>query len=120
VYVWAVEQDELSKRSIPADETGQDVFIPWVLSQQPTGKESRTRANGANPKIAAGQLVFNRYYHMFAHGELAELVRKAAGELGLHVGSRDDSPEQNIRGLEIVQDGWERSNYFVELRRWER
>lgn len=121
IYVWAIQQDELSKRSIPLDQTGQDVFVPWVLSQQ-TGKG--TRESGMNavvhelaPATTPSPPVFNRYYHMFAHGELGDLVSKAASELGLYIGSRD---EQNTRGLEIVQDGWERSNYFVELRCWER
>jgi tRNA (uracil-5-)-methyltransferase TRM9 len=117
VYVWAIEQDELSKRSIAVNETGQDVFVPWVLSEPRTNGTNR---HDLEPATTGEQLVFNRYYHMFAHGELTELVRKAARELGLHVGTRDDGSERKVRGLEIVQDGWERSNYFVELRCWER
>ena len=37
IYVWAVEQDELSKRHIPIEQTanvGVDVFVPWVLSNK--------------------------------------------------------------------------------------
>ncbi|KAJ7273584.1 hypothetical protein B0H12DRAFT_1199938 [Mycena haematopus] len=98
IYVWAVRQDELSKRRIPSGSsgTGQDVFVPWVQSDE----------------------VFNRYYHMFDDGELARLVTLAAEELGLVVGPpRADS--LNLKGVEIVQDGWERSNHYVELRRWQ-
>jgi len=58
--------------------------------------------------------VFNRYYHMFAKGELVGLVDEAAQDLGLHIGHKVDGN----RGVEIVQDGWERSNYYVELRLW--
>jgi len=68
--------------------------------------------------------VFNRYYHMFAEGELSELVRSAASDLGIHIGP---FPDQTVgsgsgrggRGLHIVQNGWERSNYYVELRCWQ-
>jgi len=62
---------------------------------------------------------------MFAEGELAELVRNAANDLRLHIGPFVEGMVDNgggieiRRGLEIVQDGWEKSNYYVELRRWE-
>ena len=62
--------------------------------------------------------VFNRYYHMFAKGELAELVNDAARGLGLQVGRQPAGNKTRDAGIEIVQDGWERSNYYVELRRW--
>ncbi|KAJ7105766.1 S-adenosyl-L-methionine-dependent methyltransferase [Mycena crocata] len=91
IYVWAVRQDEQSKRAIPAE---QDVFVPWVLS---------------------GDEVVKRYYHMFTDGELGGLVAGAAREMGLAVG-----PAGSGEGVEVVQDGWERSNHYVELRRWQR
>lgn len=85
IYVWAIEQDSLSKRNIPVDgvpsNDGQDVFVPW------------TTADGK---------VYNRYYHMFAQGELSALVQQAADEVG--------------ERISVVQDGWERSNYYVEVR----
>jgi len=100
IYVWATRQDELSKRSIPTSSSGegQDVFVPWVLSDDKTQ-------------------VYNRYYHMFDEGELAGLVALAAQELGLVIGP-PGSPG-SLKGVEIVQDGWERSNHYVELRRWQ-
>ncbi|KAJ6630620.1 S-adenosyl-L-methionine-dependent methyltransferase [Mycena sp. CBHHK59/15] len=106
IYVWAVRQDEQSKRTIPTNptssETGQDVFVPWVLSDGP----------------ADDRQVFNRYYHMFDEGELASLVNVAATELGLSVGCSSDST--SLKGVEIVQNGWERSNHYVKLRRWQK
>jgi len=120
IYVWAIEQDELSKRSIPQSEgrpvRGEDVFVPWVMSKE---LESKSKGKGASNQDAvpheASPQVFNRYYHMFARGELTDLVHEAAEGLSMHVGSpKDDATE----GIEIVQDGWERSNYYVELRRW--
>lgn len=114
IYVWAVEQDPLSKRSLPAETQtsgpGQDVFVPWVLSKEVTASPAPDRTHEP--------VVLNRYYHFFSKGELASLVCDAAGGLGLHVGSPADL-EGTIKGVEIVQDGWERSNYYVELRRWQ-
>jgi tRNA (uracil-5-)-methyltransferase TRM9 len=112
IYVWAIEQDELSKRKVPVEDDpeangkGKDVMVPWVLSKT-IGKPS---PDASLPEV------FNRYYHMFAKGELKALASEAAEDLGLFVGSRESS--SSTHGVEIVQDGWERSNYYVELRRW--
>lgn len=113
---------------------GQDVFVPWVLtSQTPKAKtkarskdgdripghseisESQREAGRGQPKV------FNRYYHMFAKGELATLVHEAAESLGLEVGPKPEGTAGGGRrtGLTIVEDGWERSNYYVEFRRWQ-
>lgn len=62
--------------------------------------------------------VFNRYYHMFSKGELYELTVTAAKGLGLAIG--DESEFSAGPGIEIVQSGWERSNYYIEIRRWKR
>ncbi|KAI8998575.1 S-adenosyl-L-methionine-dependent methyltransferase [Trametes punicea] len=147
IYVWAIEQDELSKRSIPVGSSeagssktgsltargkGQDVFVPWVLAQ-PIGSQPKARRKGrpvdqsdmaeatieddATPNCPpTAPRVFDRYYHMFAKGELTELVTEAAVDMGLQIGEPDG--KSGVSGLQIVQDGWERSNYFVELRRW--
>ncbi|KAI0362187.1 S-adenosyl-L-methionine-dependent methyltransferase [Trametes cingulata] len=150
IYVWAIEQDELSKRSIPgapgsaspepearcSTGKGQDVFVPWVLAQ-PAEPKSKARRKGKTDSQTAQEetgtregtppaapKVYDRYYHMFAKGELNELVIEAAEELGLQVGEpgAGDGPPRSgeavVYGLQIVQDGWERSNYYVELRRW--
>ncbi|KAI0093879.1 hypothetical protein BDY19DRAFT_989408 [Irpex rosettiformis] len=133
IYVWAIEQDDLSKRSIPQSQeyqiAGQDVFVPWVVAkgqlQQKSlsnvEQECRTDPSECEEIKAQEQTspppVFNRYYHMFAKGELTRLVHDAADELRLSIGSKADNTMG--AGVEIVQDGWERSNYYVELRRWE-
>ncbi|TFK43003.1 hypothetical protein BDQ12DRAFT_677164 [Crucibulum laeve] len=114
IYVWAIEQDELSKRQIPTanteaqTSTGKDVVVPWVKQSA-----SNKSTPGQEPQV------FNRYYHMFAKGELAGIVLDAAWEMGLKVGPKPDDTTEHREGIEIVQDGWERSNYYVELRRWE-
>jgi tRNA (uracil-5-)-methyltransferase TRM9 len=130
VYVWAIEQDELSKRAIPRGSgeitVGEDVFVPWVMSKELQGTAKQKAASQSpdiwestpQPSVQSDKhpQVFNRYYHMFAHGELTKLVMEAASELGLRVGPPSSGAMQ---GIEIVQDSWERSNYYVELRRWQ-
>jgi tRNA (uracil-5-)-methyltransferase TRM9 len=104
---------------------GQDVFVPWVFATQKT-KRQRHATTKKDQSVAQTTTevesteepgeVFNRYYHMFSEGELYELTRSAVQELGLAVGNESDvSADQ---GVEIVQCGWERSNYYVEIRRW--
>lgn len=130
IYVWAVEQDGLSKRAIPRgiSETnhGEDVFVPWVLSKdaqgnpkQPKEENSETQESllhRQETKTRVAPQIFNRYYHMFARGELTELVTAAASSMELQVGPPGPSA---TRGIEVVHGGWERSNYYVELRRWQ-
>ena len=110
IYVWAIQQDELSKRKVVSNEvsvTGVDVVVPWVLSKG-LSKTAESELDQTKHEV------FNRYYHMFAKGELRDLVEEAAKECDLHIGSE----KNGCRGVEIVQDGWERSNYYVELRMW--
>ncbi|KAF5391401.1 hypothetical protein D9757_001977 [Collybiopsis confluens] len=140
IYVWAVDQDEFSKREIPPDkhtgtavtanrrQDGADVFVPWVFA--PSALKTDKSTYQYNPQAETNEnatnehRVFNRYYHMFAKGELRRLVENAAEEMGLVISGT--GPEKNTmakvkrgqRGIEFVQDGWERSNYYVEVRRW--
>ena len=60
---------------------------------------------------------------MFAKDELGQLVRLAAQGMGLKVGPPPMNQVEgidNAEGFEIVANGWERSNYYIELRRWQR
>lgn len=136
IYVWAIEQDEQSKRIIPVSAReglcadadadgkryssghGQDVFVPWVLSSDNARpKMPRTEQSQNVPPDA-----IRRYYHMFSKDELRELVRSTAQELGLKVGPppSNEAKVKGTEGVEIVVSGWERSNYYIELRRWQR
>jgi len=130
IYVWAIEQDEKSKRVIPvpareglyadadgerfSSGQGQDVFVPWVLC-----------SDNARPKVQSQNVppdAIRRYYHMFSKDELRGLVHSATQELGLKVGPRpsNETEVKCTEGVEIVVSGWERSNYYIELRRWQR
>jgi len=134
IYVWAIEQDEQSKRIIPvppregpyadadgerySNGHGQDVFVPWVLSSDNARpKVPRTEQSQNVPPDA-----IRRYYHMFSRDELRGLVQSAAQELGLKVGPphSNETDVKGTEGVEIVVSGWERSNYYIELRRWQR
>jgi tRNA (uracil-5-)-methyltransferase TRM9 len=127
IYVWAVEQDELSKRRIPGDprkcHVGQDVFVPWVLSKQRTDRNHSKITKPSSDLLLAEPTeeptVYHRYYHLFDEGELVALTRSAVEELGLNVLAFSEQNFIEKTGVEIVQEGWERSNYYVELRRWE-
>jgi tRNA (uracil-5-)-methyltransferase TRM9 len=58
---------------------------------------------------------------MFAKDELDQLVQNAAQEMGLKVGPLSTNEAEGCEGtegIEIVASGWERSNYYIELRRW--
>lgn len=111
IYVWATDQDENSKRILPAtsspaaEQSGVDVFVPWVFS----------------PPINHGQIladssqVFKRFYHLFAPGELRRLAYEAADSMGLSVGPPN---VELTRGVQVVKDGYERSNLYIELKRW--
>ena len=99
IYVWSTEQDSLSKRSLrPNTEAStenaastSDMLVPWV-------------SNTAASQSATGTTPEQRYYHFFSPGELGNLVREAAAGMGI------------LGELQVVQEGWERSNDYIELK----
>ncbi|KAF8337885.1 S-adenosyl-L-methionine-dependent methyltransferase [Cantharellus anzutake] len=116
-YVWAVEQDQLSKRVVPISDPdntrGQDVLVPWVLAT--------SEGSVPSPSPTKEQPFRTKILHMFASSELRQLVCRAASRLNLQVGT-PPVPSENFKsakGLEIVQEGWERSNYYLEARLWQ-
>jgi len=94
--------------------------VPWTLSSDSARPELRGAKEPQNlPKTRPDTI--RRYYHMFAKGELDQLVQNAAQEMGLKVGplSTNEAEEcEGAEGIEIAASGWERSNYYIELRRW--
>jgi len=61
---------------------------------------------------------------MFEDGELRDLICEAAKNMGFLIGPPPKDVEKSqgrtdvTYGLEIVEDSWERSNFYVELRLW--
>jgi tRNA (uracil-5-)-methyltransferase TRM9 len=56
---------------------------------------------------------------MFAKGELQILARQAAENLGMLIS--DQAPNNPTGdGISVIQEGWERSNYYIELLTWNR
>ena len=101
---------------------GQDVFVPWVLSAE-NGRTKVPRTEQAQHVPKDRQDAIHRYYHMFAKDELRGLVQLAVQDIGLEVDSPFLDEADTVKaaeGVEIVQNGWERSNYYIELRRWQR
>lgn len=140
IYVWAIQQDDLSKRSVPSfseetdqKQTGQDVFVPWKLTENTPGPSCKVEKalpkqiseapieDAEQTSTKPGTAVFNRYYHMFDRGELRDLVVAAAKGMDIsseEPGSRihSENGTQKKTFIEIVKDDWEKSNYYVEFR----
>lgn len=114
IYVWAMDQDETSKRNVPSfspsiSRSGVDAFVPWTLSPAKGETESESTCE-------IDRKVFNRYYHFFAAGELRQLACDAAMDLSMIVGP--PSTKRGQQGVEIVRDAYEKSNWYIELKLW--
>jgi len=80
--------------------------------------------------ISTPNQIYQRYYHFFASGELRSLTLSAARSLNLSIGPPPLEAHQvatenalvkadAVRGIQIVNEGWERSNYYLEAKLWE-
>ncbi|KAI9026957.1 S-adenosyl-L-methionine-dependent methyltransferase [Hyaloraphidium curvatum] len=89
IQVWALEQQ--GKRSF----SEQDNFVSWSL---PASKYRPQSAEGSGTNEAPGgrNLTFQRFYHLFAKGELDELVEACGGR--------------------ILESGYEKDNHYVVCR----
>lgn len=78
LFVWALEQKNSRRGWDRGDD--QDVLVPWVLKQQAFGGESKT---------------FQRYYHLYEHGEIEKEAESA--------------------GANAVESGYDRDNWWVVI-----
>ncbi|KAJ3166146.1 Alkylated DNA repair protein alkB 8 [Geranomyces variabilis] len=71
IFVWAFEQESRSKRRF----SEQDVFVPWKMPKAIYGPASPQ----PNTAVAedGGDVVYQRYYHLFKENELEQLVRQS-------------------------------------------
>ncbi|KAJ3169403.1 Alkylated DNA repair protein alkB 8 [Geranomyces variabilis] len=88
IFVWAFEQESRSKRRF----SEQDVFVPWKMPKAIYGPAS----SQPNTAVAedGGDVVYQRYYHLFREGELEEMVRQ--------------SPDAMVEAC-----GYDRDNWYV-------
>eukprot|EP00981_Chlorochromonas_danica_P013183 scaffold5939_cov165-Ochromonas_danica.AAC.12 len=109
LQAWAQEQDEGS-RHVFAE---QDIFVPWKLNRRflspatPSSSSSSSSNTAAAAAAAAAAadggeknelIVYNRYCHVYKEGELEDLC-------------------SCLPGLEIVESGYDKGNWFLHLRR---
>ncbi|KAM3586081.1 tRNA methyltransferase, has a role in tRNA modification [Umbelopsis sp. WA50703] len=90
IFVWALEQSKFSKRNF--DRTQQDVFVPWTLSA--SAKPPAQQPSSDLDSEDASKKIYQRYYHLFAKGELDELI--------VNTGLAD-----------ISSSGYDRDNHYV-------
>lgn len=132
LYVWAVEQDELSKRVVPDSQStseaqasltslkAQDVLVPWVKTPQSPSTKPKAPSLSLSSSSDPPQInppspseephppstpqVFQRYYHLFAESELSKLTVRAALELGIIVGNESElgDEETEMNGKDFV------------------
>lgn len=89
LFVWALEQHSSRRGWKAGDE--QDVLVPWVLKGKPPNTSS-SATQGETQSSGAGE-VFNRYYHLYAAGELEAECAQA--------------------GARVVRNGYDRDNWWV-------
>ncbi|RDA87360.1 hypothetical protein CP532_2611 [Ophiocordyceps camponoti-leonardi (nom. inval.)] len=90
-YVWALEQP-LSRRGWDVS-SEQDALVPWVA--RPEVKKGT--GTGTEMEMKTETRTYQRYYHLYAQGELEQDVVAAGGE--------------------VVESGYERDNWWVVCRR---
>jgi len=101
VQAWAMEQGEESRHAFE----DQDVLVPWRLQQrflQPGQTESSpatTSLEGPCEHVEEqgdGQLLFQRYCHVYKQGELEEIC-------------------SYVPGCRVVDSCWDKGNWVVEV-----
>ena len=78
IYVWALEQKHSRRGWDEGDD--QDVMVPWVMKRETTTEKE-------------GSKTFNRFYHLYRHGELERDIHSAGGE--------------------VVESGYEKDNWWA-------
>jgi tRNA (uracil-5-)-methyltransferase TRM9 len=102
----------------------QDVLVPWVLPKR--GEPStapRTPVGSSGDAVQEPRQgdpdephVYHRYYHLFVHGELQELVEEAATYEGFALSQKEEGQglPPGKKWLRVVDVGWEADNWWLE------
>ncbi|KAL9620102.1 MAG: hypothetical protein Q9160_005308 [Pyrenula sp. 1 TL-2023] len=75
VFVWALEQKDSRRGWKFGDE--QDVMVPWVMQHHPKNRSGSTLDETASS--SKEKKTFQRYYHLYAAGELEQDIKAAGG-----------------------------------------
>lgn len=89
IYVWALEQEN-SRRGW-CENDNQDVMVPWVM------RGSKRQMSDRPSGFPVEDKTFHRYYHLYKRGELEDDICTAGGE--------------------VVQNGYEKDNWWAIARR---
>lgn len=98
MQAWALEQESSSKRNFAE----QDVLVPWRLQKHFQGDDEATSETGMpeGPCVHVvedrGELVYQRYCHVYREGELEELCA-------------------SIPNCRVVEAGFDKGNWFVHI-----
>ncbi|KAI8914883.1 hypothetical protein PhCBS80983_g05132 [Powellomyces hirtus] len=93
IFVWAFEQEKRSRRRFEE----QDVFVPWKMPKNvylPEGSAAANTTPNTTVEEEGGDVVYQRYYHLFKEGELEEIVGRSEGAI-------------------IDMSGYDRDNWYV-------
>ncbi|KAH8930072.1 hypothetical protein BT69DRAFT_1050845 [Atractiella rhizophila] len=142
IHVWALEQDEAffkkrgmepaslsisSSHSATDSDTGPScshhgTSLSIGLHEGEEGIKDRTQdwLVPWTTKEGGEERMYKRFYHLFKQGELEGMVENAAKELGWAFTGKDSEDDDGGAGGEgfrvrIVDGGWEKDNWFVEL-----
>ncbi|KAJ3016955.1 Alkylated DNA repair protein alkB 8 [Thoreauomyces humboldtii] len=97
IFVWAFEQESRSKRRFEE----QDVFVPWKMPKKiyaPEGSAAASETPNTAVHDEGGDVVYQRYYHLFKEGELEGLVG-------------------TIPDAKVDVSGYDRDNWYVIIRK---
>lgn len=81
IYVWAMEQEKKKFGQ-------QDVMVPWSIDERKAAKMIAKAEGESGRKLKdlmdaaprkENHVVFQRYYHVFRHGELSNLMKQISG-----------------------------------------
>lgn len=75
VFVWALEQKDSRRGWKSGDD--QDVMVPWVMQHHPKNSSGSTPDETASSSRETK--TFQRYYHLYAAGELEQDIKAAGG-----------------------------------------
>lgn len=94
-----------------------DTTTITTLMNETTLHDETPRTESKEATAAQQAQVFHRYYHLYMKGELRESVLLAASEMGFCIKDdkeRKPAGEKGNKWLRIVEEGYEKDNWYLE------